>query len=584
MAGSNAYPGSAGAVRLMDRIHARWAARGPAARGFSAEPLPRTIGFVARGRQILAGNLMHAGHLVEAPGQQPWDLRGIEPAFRDGLHGFEWLDDLAAVGDVRARMTAQDWVAGWIARYGRGHGPGWTPALAGARLQRWLHHALMILRAADKPFQDRFFAALAMHVRFLARRGHRAPDGVARVEALVALLSGATTLDGCGAYAAPAHRALAMAVVRAATAEGEVADRNPETALTLLMRLVWALEALDHANMTPDPAIVKAAEALGQTLRALRHTDGSLARFHGGGRGMEGRLDAALAALPIRRRDRKPVPPKTGAMGYARLAQGRTSLIMDAAPPPKRANSAGAHASTLAFELTVGRRPLIVNCGAGGAFGPEWRRAGRATPSHSTLSLDGASSAILAPQRDGSEWLTDTPTRVPSGQARRDDALTIEGGHDGYVAAYGLTHARTLALSRDGRHLTGEDYLVALDDAAKAQFDLAFDATKLAGVPYKVHFHVHPDVDITLDMNATAASLALRSGELWVLRFDGDARLDIAPSVYLQSGRLQPRAAQQLVLSGHVTDYTTRLRWSLANAQDTGPVVRDLVEDALEEQ
>ena len=73
-------------------------------------------------------------------------------------------------------------------------------------------------------------------------------------------------------------------------------------------------------------------------LRALRHADGGLARFHGGGRGAEGRLDAALANAGI-----KPLPSAGMAMGYVRLTGGRTSIVVDAAPPPQ--GSALAHAS-----------------------------------------------------------------------------------------------------------------------------------------------------------------------------------------------------------------------------------------------
>ena len=59
---------------------------------------------------------------------------------------------------------------------------------------------------------------------------------------------------------------------------------------------------------------------------ALRHADGGLARFHGGGRGVEGRLDQALAASGV-----KPVSTVRHAlaMGFARMAEARTTVIVD---------------------------------------------------------------------------------------------------------------------------------------------------------------------------------------------------------------------------------------------------------------
>jgi hypothetical protein len=70
----------------------------------------------------------------------------------------------------------------------------------------------------------------------------------------------------------------------------------------------------------------------------------------------------------------------------------------------------------------------------------------------------------------------------------------------------------------------------------------------------------------------------LKSGETWVFQHDGTAKLTLSASVYLQNGRLKPRATQQMVLSGHALAYATRVRWSLAKADDTPSFVRDVSE------
>jgi len=298
-----------------------------------------------------------------------------------------------------------------------------------------------------------------------------------------------------------------------------------------------------------------------------------LARFHGGGRGMEGWLDHALAAAKVKTRQ-----PDGLAMGYARLSAGRTSVIVDAAAPPGGAASGNAHASTLAFELTSGRRPLVVNCGSGASFGLEWRRAGRATPSHSALSLVGHSSARLAEPdpHSGTEALIAGPRQVPVEIGEAADGLRFEGGHDAYLRSHGLTHARRLELTSDGRGLTGEDMLLAIEGAEKRRFDKVLSATQLKGVPFDIRFHLHPDVDATVDLGGAAISMALKSGEIWVFRHDGTHNLSLEPGVYLETTRLKPRAAQQIVLSGYAMNYATRVRWSLSKAQETAIGVRDL--------
>ena len=119
--------------------------RAPAATGFVSQPEPRSIGLYARGRQLVAGNFLCAGQVIEAPGVAIWDVALAQPAMAEEAQGFVWLDDLAALGLSAARGRAQLWLWDWIARYGAGKGPGWTPDLTGRRLIRWINHALLLL-------------------------------------------------------------------------------------------------------------------------------------------------------------------------------------------------------------------------------------------------------------------------------------------------------------------------------------------------------------------------------------------------------------------------------------------------------
>lgn len=178
-----------------------------------------------------------------------------------------------------------------------------------------------------------------------------------------------------------------------------------------------------------------------------------------------------------------------------------------------------------------------------------------------------------------SDWLTDAPKNVPIHISQAPDGLRFEGGHDGWLASHGLTHARMLDLAFDGRGLAGEDLLLALEDPDKERFDRAMTAVNLQGIGFDIRFHLHPEVDATLDMGGAAIGLALKSGELWVFRHDGHAKLSLEPSVYLEKGRLRPRATKQVVLSGRAMDYATRIRWSLSKAQDTPLSIRDVTPD-----
>ena len=570
---------SARRTRWMNRFHARLSTFASPATGFVSQPEPRTIGSFARGKQLMAGNFLFAGHLVEAPGASIWELPIPDPEFDAALHGFVWLDDLAAVGDFAARQLAQAWLSGWMERFGRGSGRGWSPDITGRRLIRWINHALFLLNGQDRAVSGAFFRSLAQQTNFLSRRWDVAGPGLPRFESLTGTIYAGLALTGMEHHVAPATRALSRDCAERIDAEGGIPTRNPEELLEVFTLLNWAASALADAGYLAQREHLLAIERIAPTLRALRHSDGGLARFHGGGRGPEGQLDNALASSGVRATANTGLP-----MGYARLSAGRSSVIVDAAAPPSGLASYNAHASTLAFELTSGRRPVVVNCGSGESFGSEWRRAGRATPSHSTLGMDGFSSARLGTKSFGpgrnTELLIDVPKRVRVQQTAGQDGVSLQAGHDGFQLTHGLTHIRQLDLAFDGRSLTGEDTIATLTDEDKTRFDYMMDQVRLQGLAFSVRFHLHPDVEAQVDMGGAAISIALKSGEIWVFRHDGVGRLSLENSVYLEKGRLKPRATKQIVLSGRAIEYATRMRWSLAKAQDTPMNIRDLERDS----
>ena len=565
-------------TRWMNRFHARLSTIARPAAGFVSQPEPRTMGSFARGRQLTAGNFLFAGYLVEAPKNPMWELPMPDPTFEEELHGFAWLDDLAAVGDVAARQAAQLWTRGWIEGYGRGRGPGWSPDLTGRRLIRWINHAVFLLNGQDRAMSKAYFRSLGQQTIFLSRRWHVASAGLPRFEALAGLIYAGLSLTGMDRYVGPAIKALARECAAQINAEGGIPTRNPEELLEVFTLLTWCASALSESGRSPLREHVQAIERIAPTLRALRHADGGLARFHGGGRGAEGYLDNALAMSGVRAGVSTEL-----SMGYARMSAGRTTIIVDASPPPSGTASYNAHASTLAFELTSGRRPLIVSCGSGGSFGMAWRRAGRATPSHSVLGIEGYSSARLGAkgfvggrQR---ELLSDVPRDVRVQQTQLPDGKSLQASHSGYVSTHGITYVRRLDMSSDGRAVTGEETLHVLTDADKRLFDRVLDQSKLQGIAFATRFHLHPDVDAEIDLGGTAISLALKSGEVWVFRHDGAAKMTLEPSVYLEKGRLKPRATKQVVLSAAAMDYATRVTWTLAKAQDTPFSIRDLERD-----
>lgn len=543
--------------RMMDRIALLRLMLLRPAPGLAGGIEPRHWGHPRVGAQIMDGHLHLVGGVLETGAGAPWGLAAT-PAQAAGLHGHGWLDDLAALGTPEAQARGRDWVGRWIARHGGGSGPGWTPALAGRRSLRWLVHAEWLWEGGvPRPV----LRTLTRQARFLAARAAAAPGGTPRIEALTGLIAVSLALEGEDAAAAPAAEALVAELRRMIGPGGGVLSRNPEELLLMTAHARAAARAMAAAGRLVPPGLTAAADRAAPVLRLLRHADGGLARFNGGGRGPEGGVEAMIAAAP-----RAEGPPAM-AMGYARLSAGRCSVIVDAAAPAR--GSPTAHASTGAFELTSARRPVIVSCGPGAAFGPDWRRAGRATPSHSVLGVEGFSSSRL----DAGDRLADIPAHVHADRRETPSALGLSIRHDGYAPTHGLTHVRELELARDGRALRGYDLLSAFSEVERARLARVREANRGRPVTFAIHFHLHPEV--ALRQEGEAVHLTLLSGERWIFRHDRAAHLTVEPSVYLDATRLSPVPAHQIVLSGLIRADAAHVGWTLAKAEDSPLAIRD---------
>jgi uncharacterized heparinase superfamily protein len=213
---------------------------------------------------------------------------------------------------------------------------------------------------------------------------------------------------------------------------------------------------------------------------------------------------------------------------------------------------------------------VVVSVGSGAAFGAKWRAAGRTTAAHSTLGVEDVTSSRLGPKGEG-PFVTraDTTTlRLFPGET----GAGVHLAHDGWAKSHGVVHVRDLMLTKSGRLLTGTDRLTAtLDKRGATQA-----AARKKGLPFTIRFHLHPDVDARLDMGGAAVSLTLKSGEIWVFRHDGSAKLTLEPTVYLEKTRMRPRDSLQIVLSSAAWGLDSQLGWTLAKAQDTPLAIRDL--------
>ena len=485
-----------------------------------------------RGDRLLKGEMVLGGAICTLrPGE--WANSTSSAMIRAGVHGFSWLRDLRALGTDAARLLARALVADWInappnepiAR---------RPDVQGARITAWLGHYDFFAATADDAFRQRLMARLVSDARNLSAALPAEELDARALTALKGLIAASVALPDHAGLLTRALRFLPQEIGRQILPDGCHAERSPAAQLTALQDLTEIRALLQASQTQPPSALAGAIERMAPALRVMRHGDGGLALFNGSKEEYGPLVDLVLTQAG--RGGRGPSTLTDG--GFQRLQAGRSVLIVDCGAPPPSGVDRYAHAGTLSMELSVGRERLIVNCGDFPAGPPEWRDACRATAAHSTLVISDVSSSELKP-----EGLGRRPHEVKAQRQEANGAHWLEAEHDGWRKPFGAVHRRRLYLAESGEDIRGEDVVEANEPQ-----------------PFAVRFHLHPDVQTSLQQDGEAVLLRLRSGSGWRLRAEG-ARVSLEESIYL--GGPEPRRTEQVVLSGG-QDGAQQVKWAIS--------------------
>ncbi len=482
--------------------------------------------------ELRFGNFGLAGEIADLRGQSPFACAPASEDWARELHGFGWLRNLDAERSVGSEMLARRLVQDWLHAGCRDKHRAWAAEATGRRLISWLSHSALLLDGAEPKFYAAVIGSLQRQTSYLSAAWQQAAEGYGRLVALTGLVLADVCIAGRERQLNRSGKLLAAEIERQILPDGGHVSRNPETLIELLLDLLPLRQCFLGRGLPPCDALIAALGRMGPMLRHLRLGDGSLARFNG-----VGATDRdALATVLAYDKGEAPLPAMAAASGYARLARAQSIVVVDVGPPPPLSLAHNAHAGCLAFELSVEGEPLFVNNSRPGRSEAGLRAAARATASHNTLCLKEQSSSKLIRRGSAHGALSIAhPDRVTCSVADTDTGLLLEASHDGYVGRWGLVHARELQLDADGK-LKGSDCLLP----AKGVLRFAWD------VPFAIHFHVHPDVEVWPGRDPDTADLVLKSGQRWRLAATG-AALTVEPSVH-SGGASGPRPAQQLVL------------------------------------
>jgi uncharacterized heparinase superfamily protein len=449
------------------------------------------------------------------------------------MHGFSWIRDFRAHGGDNARRHARALIDDWLSRHSKWTAGSWAPEILGMRVANWIALHDFYCLSADDGFRARIFGSLMRQSKHLARVLPGRVKGLDLLVALKGLALSGLCLPGGEPRLALALRLLEKELPRQILADGTHADRNPLSVLESLRHLIDLRAALVAKREEVPDALQHAIDRLTPALKFFRHGDGGLALFNGAEECSQVALDAVLAQSNAKGRPLRSAPHS----GYERLLAGRALVIMDTGIAPEKGLDTFAHAAPLAFEFSLGRDRVVVNCGRLPGR-PDIDTALRGTAAHSTVTLAERNAAELT--ASGGIGRTGDPVKL--GRVEENGATLVDATHDGYLEQLGAAHRRRLYLNESGEDLRGEDCI-----------------TGPAGLPFAARFHLHPKVTVSLTQGGDAL-LRLPSGV--GLRFQcRGGTLTLEDSLYCP-GTSPPRRTRQLVIQGHTDAGGALVKWA----------------------
>ena len=509
----------------------------------------------SRAPELYRGCFELGGCRIILRGGSIFSLQEPRPtSFDTALNGFAFLHNVEAARGELYRVYARGLVSEWLEeRAWRQPAARQIPVLSW-RIINWVQCAPYLLSGASRSFELSFFNSLTAQIRLVMRKGPDASLPEERLLAAIALAYGVFGTTGLDALHKTALHRLANELERQILADGGHISRNGEVLCMVLGLLLPLRDAMQAAYLEVPGPVNAALERMLPMLRFLRHSDGKLAVFQGVSRTHAGRIKAILDHDKIGGR------PLSHAQlsGFARLANGHTTVIMDAGQPAMPGDSACAAASPLALELCDGAHRVVVNCGNRPVEDAEWQQAARLTSAHSTICLGNTDTSAILGGRLFARLFGNAPLlrrgEIEADVTRDEPGGVITARHSCYERPFGLACQRRVFLSADGHDLRGEDQFIAAAPEEAAALDPAF----------QIRFHLHPSVKATLSRDGGSVMLVLPNKTGWKFTARG-GRLSLEPSIYLPDVR-NPRPSAQIVISG-IAGRPERVQWTFKRIQ-----------------
>jgi uncharacterized heparinase superfamily protein len=536
---------------LHTSVFYRWRYAGATPERLVIAPIDLRTADPTTAADIFAGRWVFNSEGVDVEGFSVFDAEPPSDAWSRLLHSFGWLRHLRASDVSQSRTQARGLIDEWI-RYSNYHDNiAWEPDVVARRVSAWLAQTPLFLEGADYAFYRRFMRSITRQVRYLRRTAYDSTPGLPRLRIMIALAAASLSMSDQSRMAKQIARRLDLELVNQILPDGGHVSRNPAAILEVMIELLPLRQAYTARGLQPSRILVSAIDRMMPMLRFFRQGDGSFGRFNGMGETATDQVATVLAYDDVR----GGLPVNAPHSGYQRIDAGTTTVIVDTGRPPPIDYSLDAHAGCLAFEMSVGRERLIVNCGVPRPDAISLRRLARTSAAHSTVSINDTSSCRFLTRSTAGEWFGEAivtgPTRIDVERGAESDARVLLMRHNGYVGRYGIIHERRLTLSDAGDRLEGvESFLTA---SGKPVGQNGKDT-------FAIRFHLHPNVRVDYTSDGRGVTMELPGGERWAFETD-ELEVEIEESILFSDTRGN-RATDQVVIYGRVQQ-TPSLSWYL---------------------
>jgi uncharacterized heparinase superfamily protein len=507
-----------------------------------------------RAAEIYAGRFVFAGKIVTCHGRSIFDLEPPSEDWEVALLGFGWLRHLRAADTALTRANARALVDDWISNPSHRRPTARRADVLSRRVISLLSQAPLVLSDTDGKFYRRYLRGLTREIRYLRYTMLDIPDGVPRLQVLIAQCYASLCLANQARHIRSATRKLSDELLRQILPDGGHISRNPGALIELLIDLLPLRQTFAARNIAPPPALLNAIDRMMPMLRFFRHGDGTIALFNG----MSGTPSDLLATLLAYDDTRGTPMASMPHSGFQRLEAGATTVIMDTGLPPPPSVSHEAHAGCLSFELSSGPSRIVINCGMPSTGRDNWRAFARSTVAHSTLTCHELSSCQFVELSAMKRLLHGAP--IVSGPLNVENYREVVANgellttsHDGYVPRFSVIHRRVLMVAHDGSRLDGEDTVSPAPGGR----------TRANQTDYALRFHLHPSVKASRLSDARGVMLVLPNRDVWTFEALDD-KVELEDSVFL-AGNDGPRRTAQIVIRQDLRQASS-IRWSFVRS------------------